>query len=113
MPARHSIFLASVAAAALLIGCSHSGSASDESGQKVSGLKLKDSLAPIHFVVTQGGAVTVRDATAAKIVARGAVAPSTTISVDTVAGVKFGNKVMKQGPLPADHRYQILLDQSP
>lgn len=113
MPARHSILLASVASAALLIGCSHSSSSSDQNSQKVSGLKLKDSLAPIHFVVTQGGAVTVRDATAAKNLAHGTVAPSTDISVDTVTGVKFGNKVMKQGPLPADHRYQILLDQSP
>ena len=114
MPARYSIFLVTLASAALLVGCSHSGGG-DQSGSsgRASGVKLKDNLAPIHFVVTQGGAVTVRDATAGKSIARGTVAPSTEVSVDRVTGVRFGNKVIKQGPLPADHRYQILLGQSP
>ena len=107
---RRSIVVASLAL--LVVGCS-SNSNSSSSSKKVAGLKLKEGPAPLRFVVAQGGKVTVRDTTTGKTIAKASVAPSTAVTVDAVSGVSFGAKVAVKGPLPADHRYQISLDQSP
>jgi hypothetical protein len=72
--------------------------------------RLKSGPAPFTYLVGGGGNVRVVDATAGKTLVTATAAPNAIVSVDDAKGVSVANKVVKPGPLPAGHKYELWLD---
>ncbi|HEY8665160.1 MAG TPA: hypothetical protein VIL86_00785 [Tepidisphaeraceae bacterium] len=70
----------------------------------------RSALPPISELVGGGGTVRINDSTAEREVFNAKVAPNTLISIDIDGGIIVGRMRAVSGPLPKDHRYEIILD---
>lgn len=71
---------------------------------------VKEGAAPLVYLVEAGAVIRVRDATANRDLARGAVSPRAIVRVDERHGVIYGQETVLAGPLPEGHRYLIVVD---
>ncbi|MDB5322721.1 MAG: hypothetical protein JWN40_4352 [Phycisphaerales bacterium] len=72
--------------------------------------KLAAGPATLNYLVGPGGPIHVIDLTTGKTIATAVAPVQAVIVVDQTKGVIVANKVVKAGPLPAGHRYEIWLD---
>jgi hypothetical protein len=120
--ARHFAPLLALAIAAALVGCrnknnSDTAGVSRSVGAAPSGaplptdsLKLAAGTATLNYLVGPGGPIHVIDLNTGKTIATTVVPPQGVVTVDQSKGVIVANKVVKAGPLPTGHRYEIWLD---
>ncbi len=73
-------------------------------------LKLATGPASLNYLLGSGGAIHVVDLTTGKTIATAVAPTQAVITVDESKGVVVANKVVKAGPLPTGHRYEIWLD---
>jgi hypothetical protein len=113
--------------AGALFGCQNNGSggsadASPNSPKPVgtptatpaatNSIKLKSGGAPFTYVVGPGGPLHIVDATTGKtVVSKVVAAPNAVVMIDDAKGISIANTVVKAGPLPAGHQYELWLDQ--
>jgi hypothetical protein len=114
-------FLA-LALTAALAGCrnnnnSDTGGVSRSVGAAPSGaplptdaVKLATGPASLNYLLGAGGAIHVIDLTTGKTIATAIAPTQAVITVDETRGVVVANQVVKAGPLPTGHRYEIWLD---
>jgi len=108
-----------------LVGCNNNGSSSGPaaapnapkpvaaptaSPSATASTKLKSGPAPLTYVVGPGGAVRIMDTAITKPVVQVTAAPNAVIMIDQAKGISISNTVVKAGPLPAGHQYEIWLD---
>jgi hypothetical protein len=72
--------------------------------------KLAAGPATLNYLVGPGGSIHVIDLDTGKTIATAVVPPQGVVTVDQGKGVLVANKVVKAGPLPTGHRYEIWLD---
>jgi hypothetical protein len=73
------------------------------------GVRLKSSISPINYLVGPGGALTIYDATDMKTVVTTTAPTQAIVTIDDDKGVRVANVVVKPGPLPKGHRYELYL----
>jgi hypothetical protein len=73
-------------------------------------LKLASGTANLNYLLGSGGQIHVVDLDTGKIIATATAPIQAVITVDQSRGVIVANKVVKAGPLPTGHRYEIWLD---
>lgn len=72
--------------------------------------RLKTGAAPLSYLLGPGGPIHIVDATTGKTVAKLTAAPQAVITIDETKGISVANIVVKAGPLPAGHQYELWLD---
>jgi len=110
--------------AAVLAGCSNSStvetapnaprpvaSAPSATPALSGSTRLTSGPAPLNYFLGPGGAVRVVDLTTGKTTASATAPLQAVITIDQAKGFTVGNTVIKAGPLPAGHRYELWLDQ--
>ena len=73
--------------------------------------KLTSGLAPLNYFLGPGGQVRVVDLTTGKTIASATAPLQAVITIDQAKGITVNTTVVKAGPLPAGHRYELWLDQ--
>ncbi|HSI32146.1 MAG: hypothetical protein ACAI43_11285 [Phycisphaerae bacterium] len=73
------------------------------------GVRLKSSISPINYLVGPGGALTIYDATDMKTVVTTTAPTQAIVTIDDDKGISVANVVVKAGPLPRGHRYELYL----
>jgi hypothetical protein len=114
--------LLALAIAAAFIGCRNKNN-SDTSGVSRSvgaapsgaplptdAVKLATGPASLNYLLGAGGPIHVIDLTTGKTIATAVAPTQAVITVDEARGVVVANQVVKAGPLPTGHRYEIWLD---
>jgi hypothetical protein len=72
--------------------------------------RLKSDNAPFTYVVGPGGNIRLVDVNTNKVILTTLAPPNAIVSVDDTKGVTVANTLVKQGPLPAGHKYELWLD---
>jgi hypothetical protein len=72
--------------------------------------KLATGPATLNYLLGAGGSIHVIDLTTGKTIATAVAPTQAVITVDETRGVVVANQVVKAGPLPTGHRYEIWLD---
>ena len=73
------------------------------------GARLKSAVSPINYLVGPGGSLTFFDVTDDRIVATAAAPTQALVLIDDEKGIVVANTLVKKGPLPRGHRYEIWL----
>ena len=73
---------------------------------------VKEGRAPLVYLVEGGAMIRVRDETEKRDLAQSFAAARSIVRVDPRRGVIYGSETLYPGPLPADHRYSIVVDPS-
>jgi len=105
-----------------ILGCKNGGSYSD-AGSGVSrsvgsdtptspdgATRLTSGPATLNYLLPAGGQIRVVDLATGKTVITATAPPQAVISIDDNKGVTVANKVVKPGPFPPGHRYELWLD---
>ena len=66
--------------------------------------------APLTYMLGSGGEIRVVDADTQKVIVTTTAPPQAVIVVDQAAGVSVANTVVKPGPLPAGHKFELWLN---
>jgi hypothetical protein len=72
--------------------------------------KLATGPATLNYLLGAGGPIHVIDLTTGKTIATAVAPTQAVIIIDESRGVVVANKVVKAGPFPTGHRYEIWLD---
>lgn len=72
--------------------------------------RLKEGPAPLTYMLGPGGSIRFVDTDTGKTVATTTAPQQAIISIDEAKGISVANKIVKAGPLPAGHRYELWLD---
>ena len=73
---------------------------------------VKEGRAPLVYLVEGGATVRVRDETEKLDLTQSFAAARSIVRVDARRGVIYGEETLYPGPLPADHRYTIIVEPS-
>jgi hypothetical protein len=73
------------------------------------GVRLKSAIAPLNYMVGPGGALTIYDATDNKTIVTTTAPTQAIVTIDDAKGISVANVVVKPGPLPRGHRYELYL----
>ena len=73
---------------------------------------VKEGPAPLVYLVEAGATVRVRDETDKRDLAQSFAAARSIVRVDQRRGVIYRDETIVPGPLPADHRYAIIVEPS-
>jgi hypothetical protein len=109
--------------AAVLAGCNNSGVATAPNAPRpvtsaptgtpaVTGsTKLTSGPAPLNYFLGPGGPVRFVDLTTGKTIVSATAPLQAVITIDEAKGITVANTLVKAGPLPVGHRYELWLDQ--
>jgi len=119
------LFGAALVAAAAIAGCTNNStvetapnaprpvtSAPTGTPAVTGSTKLTSGPAPLNYFLGPGGPVRVVDLTTGKTIASATAPLQAVITIDQAKGVMVNTTVVKAGPLPAGHRYELWLDQT-
>ena len=73
---------------------------------------VKEGPAPLVYLVEGGATIRVRDETEKRELTQSFATARSIVRVDARRGVIYGDEALYPGPLPADHRYSIIVDPS-
>ena len=73
---------------------------------------VREGAAPLVYLVEGGATITVRDETEKRDLTQSFAAARSIVRVDARRGVIYGEETLYPGPLPADHRYTIIVEPS-
>ena len=71
---------------------------------------VKEGSAPLFYLVESAATVRIVDMTSKRDLVVAPAGRRSLVSVDADAGIKVAGSTMRPGPLPADHRYGIFLE---
>jgi len=121
---KKSIAILTLLSGGLMFGCNNSGSSSaavapnapkpvaaaTAAPSPTDSTKLKSGPAPISYLVGPGGPIHIVDTNTGKTIVKVTAAPNAIVIIDETKGISVSNTVVKAGPLPAGHQYEIWLD---